>query len=382
MLAIVPGLCHGQAAPGKQDAITLHSQRAQQYMAQREPLKAIPELDAVVAAEPGNVEAQANLGVLLFFQAEFAKALPHLKAAVALNGDLTKIQALAGIAERRTGNDAAGRADLEAVFPRIDEEKLKIDVGRDLIESYAAAGDLDQGAAVIAVLLKLRPTDPALLYTSYRIHADLAAEALTELGMAAPESGQTHQAMAHELQRERDLAGTIANLRKALALDASLPGIHFELAEALHASDDQRQRTEAVEQYRLAVSTAPGDVKAAYRMGDIELEQGHLAAAAGFYKRALALQPNNAEAGIGLANVLAEQGDAAAAVKLLEKVEAEEPANYLAHFRLSALYRKLNRPEDVKRELALYQQYKQEHDRLKAVYQQMRLASASDESER
>jgi cytochrome c-type biogenesis protein CcmH/NrfG len=204
----------------------------------------------------------------------------------------------------------------------------------------------------------------------------MANTAMLELGLVAPDSPQTHQAMAHELQRDHDNAGTIANLRKALALDSSLPGAHFELAEALHASEDQHLRAEAEAQYKLAIATNPSDPKAAERLGDIEVEQGQLDAAADEYRRALKLQPNSADAALGLSNVLVQQNKPADALPLLEQVEAADPSNVLAHFRLSTVYRKLNRPDDVKRELELYTRYKAEREKLKAVYQQMRVISA------
>jgi hypothetical protein len=69
-----------------------------------------------------------------------------------------------GIAERKTGDEQNGRSDLEAAFPNVDEEKLKITVGRELIESYAAINDFAKAAQIIGALLKLEPTNPALLY--------------------------------------------------------------------------------------------------------------------------------------------------------------------------------------------------------------------------
>ena len=363
-------------------SVKVHEQKAQQYLRDRQPLKAIPELRAVVAAEPQNTEARANLGVLLFFQGQPAEAVPNLKAAVNAQPELWKIRSLLGIAERESGDDAAGRADLEPAFPHIDELKLKIQVGQNLIESYAASDDLDKASDVIGTLLKLAPTDPALLYTSYRIHSQMAVAAMTALALSAPDSAQTHQAMAHELQRDHDTAGTIANLKQALAIDPSLPGGHFELAEVLHASDDQRLRAEAGAQYKLAIEANPSDPKAQSRMGDIEVEQGDLDEAMGYYQQALKLQPGSADAAIGLANVFSEQGKPDEALTLLLQVEAADPTNILTHYRLSAVYRKLKRPEDVKREIELYQRLKQEREKLKTVYQQMRLATPAEQPEK
>ncbi len=364
-------LCVSQTTGDKQQEFAAHATKAQEYLREKRPDLAIPELQAAVALEPDSIDTRANLGVLLFFRGEYDKALPQLRAAVAMKADLWKIQSLLGIAERRTGDDHQGRIDLETAFPHLEEEKLKVDVGLDLIESYTATGDFSKASDVIALLLKLRPTDPSLLYASYRIHSSMMAEALLTLSLVAPDSAQMHQAVAHEMQRTQDLAGTIRNLREALALDPRLPGIHFELAEALHASDDEKLHAEAEEQYKLAVETNPNDPKAASRMGDIEVEKGDLAAAEKDYRQALRLEPDSADATIGLANVLSQKGDQTAAMTLLEQVIAADPANYLAHFRLSAVYRKLNRAEDAKRELDAYKRYKDMHEKLKTIYQKM-----------
>ena len=368
-LFILPAICRGQSASSRQAELAHHESLAKQYLSERKPAQAIPELQAVVALDPQNLDARANLGVLFFFQGEFNKAIPQLRTAFQMKSDLWKIEALLGIAERRTGDDHQGRLDLETAFPHIEEQKLKIDVGLQLIESYTATDDLDKASDLISQLLRLKPTDPALLYAAYRIHAQMMTQDLLSLSLAAPESAQLHQAIAHELQRTHDLQGTIKNLREALALDPNLPGIHFELAEALHASDDQRLRAEAMQQYKLAVLTDPTDAKAASRLGDIEVENGDLDAADKNYQEALKLQPNFADAKIGMANVLTQKGDPAAAAALLEQVIAADPYNYLAHFRLSAVYRKLHRPEDVKRELGAYTRYKTMHEKLATIYQ-------------
>jgi tetratricopeptide (TPR) repeat protein len=360
-------VCFPQTA-SKQQELSSHLQKVQTYLHQNRPDLAIPELQAALAIDPSNLEVRANLGVLLFFQGKYDQALPLLQAVVASNPNLWKIQSLLGIAERKTGDDHQGRVDLETAFPHIEETKLKVDVGLQLIESYTATGEFDKASTLIAQLLALKPTDPELLYASYQIHSNMMAEDLLSLSLAAPDSAQLHQAIAHELQRTHDLEGTIRNLRQALALDPKLPGIHFELAEALHASDDQRLRAEAIQQYKLAVLTNPTDPKAATRLGDIEVEMGNLDAGEKDYQQALKLQPNSPDAKIGMANVLTERGDPAAAAPLLEQVIAADPSNYLAHFRLSTVYRKLHRPEDVKRELEAYTKYKDMHEKLTSIY--------------
>ena len=60
-------------------------------------------------------------------------------------------------------------------------------------------------------------------------------------------------------------------------------------------------------------------------------------------------------------------------------VVAADPTNVQAHYRLSAVYRKLNRPEDAKRELAAYQRYKDMKEKLRKIYKDLRLEDEKDE---
>jgi len=50
-----------------------HAQRAHAFLNEKKPVEAAREFAAVLAADPNNLDAQANLGVLLFFQQKFAE---------------------------------------------------------------------------------------------------------------------------------------------------------------------------------------------------------------------------------------------------------------------------------------------------------------------
>ena len=373
------GLGAAQSSGAADEQVRVHEQRAQQFLNEKKPELAAKEFAAVLAADPHNLDAQANLGVLLYFQENYAAAEPHLRDAVQQKPDLTKIRALLGMCERRLGKTDAARADLEAVLEKLDEVSLRREVGLELIEIYTASQELEKAAAVVAVLQQAEPTDPHVLYAAYRIYTDLAGEAMLGLSVAAPDSGQMYQAMAHELQRERDLPGAITDFRKAIAADPKLPGIHFELAETLHASADLKQRAGAEQEYKLAIAANGSDEKAIARLGDFTVEKGDLDGAATYFKQALALVPDDADALLGMARVYTEKNDPNAAVPLLERVVTADPTNETAHYRLSVVYRKLNRPEDAKRELAAYQKYKDIKEKMRKIYKELRVDTPSDE---
>jgi Tfp pilus assembly protein PilF len=362
--------------------IQAHEQKAHELLSQKKPALAAKEFAAVVALDPNNIDAQANLGVLLFFEKDYAQAEPHLRKAVEQQPGLTKIRALLGMCERNLGKTDLARADLQAVVGQLKEPGVRLEVGLVLIEIYSAAQELPKAAAVVEILRTDAPTDPRVLYAAYRIYTDLAGEAMLDLSVAAPESGQMHQAMAHELSRERDISGAIANFRKALAADPNLPGIHFELAEALHASPDLKLRAEAEQQYKLAVVANPRDEKALTRLGDLAVEKDDFNGAVTYYKQALTLVPGEPDATLGLAHVYIEKDEAASSLPLLKPLVASDPTNVLAHFRLSTAYRKLKRPEDAKRELEAYQKYKGIKEKMRTIYKEMRLDTPQDEPDK
>ncbi len=356
-----------------------HEERANRLLAQKKPDLAIPELRAVLESDPSNLDAQANLGVLLFFRGDYPEAAHYLRQAVTQKSDLSKIQALLGLAEKILGQREEARIDLEASVPRLSEPAIRVQAGLALVELDAFAQDLDKAAATIALLRQVAPTDPRVLYTAYRIATDQAGDALLSLSLAAPDSAQMRQAMAHQLEEARDIPAAVANLRKAAELDPHLPGVHYELAEALRSSDNPTLRAEAASQYRQALAQDSHDARSAAALGDLVSDGGNLAAATTFYRQALAIDPHLADAQIGLAHVDAENGDFISAAPMLEQVLAADQTNTLAHYRLSNVYRRLNRPEDARRELAAYQRYKQIKEKMRAIYKEMRQSTPREE---
>lgn len=364
----------GITLPAQQSGISVqeHARRANEYLKARQPEKAIPEFAAIAEVEPNNVDVVANLGVLLYFQSDFAKAEPYLHKAVQLDTTLARIQGLLGLCEYQEGKLDAARSDLAAAWPNLTEPRFRKETGLTLVEIETAQKDLDAAAVTIQKMREAAPTDAEILYASYRIHTDLAGESLLNLSLAAPDSGQMQQAIAHELSRIGDHAGAVASYHKAIAADPKLPGIHFELAEALRAANGQAEREQAEKEYALALAENPHELQAAVRLGDFQADRGKLDAAAEYYKRAL-LQPGNVEAALGMARVFNERGENDAELEMLQRALEYDPANLQAHFRLVALYRKLHRLEDAKRELAEYQKFKRIKDGLHQVYSTMHI---------
>jgi tetratricopeptide (TPR) repeat protein len=225
-LPLMVAICFSQQPGDKQKEFAAHVQKAQGYLHDKRPDLAIPELQAAANIDPSSVETQGNLGILLFFQGRAADAIPHLRMALDGQPSLIKLQGVLGIAEARTGDFAGARKDLDASFPQILDKKLKVQVGLELVGLYTQTSDLDEAADVIAQLRKADPGNAEVLYAAYRTHTDLAAESMMAMALAAPDSAQMHQVIAHEEIKQGNTNGAIAHYRKAIAIDPRLPGVH------------------------------------------------------------------------------------------------------------------------------------------------------------
>src|SRR6202789_2538336 len=157
LVALQPS--YSQSTPSRQQQIEAHNRQAAEYLHENRPDLAVPEFRAIVAIDPNNADAHGNLGAVLFFQNSYPDAIPELRAALKLRPTLSKIQALLGIAEKRTGDVSAAREGPEKAFPKVTDEKIRIDTGMELIEIYSGTGDLDKAAAVVTVLRKQEPQE-------------------------------------------------------------------------------------------------------------------------------------------------------------------------------------------------------------------------------
>ncbi|HJY05261.1 MAG TPA: tetratricopeptide repeat protein, partial [Bryobacteraceae bacterium] len=82
VLAVLGPPAFSQPPVSPQQQIQAHTFKAQQALKAGNPAEAIAELNAVLALDPNNFDARANVGVLQFFQGDSAKAAGNLRAAL------------------------------------------------------------------------------------------------------------------------------------------------------------------------------------------------------------------------------------------------------------------------------------------------------------
>ena len=356
-----------QSAGPKQRVASLNQEIARDLQ-QQKPQLAIPLLRELVSLEPGNTEAQGNLGVLLFFQNNFSEAIPELRVALQQRPGLWRIQALLGIAEKRTGDLDAAQNDLGQAFPNLDDVKIQKQAGLELLEVHSAAGRLDQAIAVAAKLEAIAPEDPEVLFAAYQLSMQMVDQSLLNMTIAAPDSAQMHMMMAEQLVHQRNTAGAIAQYREAIRIDPRVPGLHFELAEQLKQTLTPASQAEAETEYRAELKVNQYDGKAWRALGELLAQRGDNDAAKDAYSKALAVHPTDADAQTDKAILLISSNQQKEALPLLEDAVKEDPTDIIAHYRLSLLYRQAGRAADAKREMEAYIHYKDLKQKLGKVF--------------
>jgi tetratricopeptide (TPR) repeat protein len=361
-----------QTAASRPSEVHDHLRKAAEYLKANDPASAVKEFEAVLVLDPRNAEAYANLGVIAFFRHDYPSASQFLHKALAIDPSLVKTQALLGISEKRLGQPSA-QALLEKSFPRLKDKALQIQTGLELSNMYYEQGKIDRAAFVMRSLVDLDPDNVEILFMAQRVYSDLADDTLNKLAILAPGSARMQQVIAERLVNEGDLRGATAHYRKALQLDPRLPGIHYELAQAILESAPTDPQTQAGAEQELDVALkSDGDTPGVECMfARIALRRSDLDGAFAHYNRAFALDPGDAEAQIGLGRLLATRGKLQEALKYLRMAVQSDPLNEQAHYRLASVSRKLDLKDESEKEFRLSREIKQTKETIEELYRQM-----------
>jgi tetratricopeptide (TPR) repeat protein len=375
LLALVASTLTGSAAQtGTSRAARIHHhlQKAAEYLKTNDANDAVKEFEAVLELDPKNGEAYANLGVIAFFRRDYQDASQYLRKALSIDPTLTKTQALLGICQEKLG-DPSARGLLEKSFPKLKDKALRLQVGMALAVLYDQQGDAGATASVMRSLVDLDPDNVDVLFMAQRVYSELADDTLNKLAAVAPGSARMQQVIAERLVNEGDLQGAIDHYRKALQIDPRLPGVHFELGEAIleSSSSSPQAQAEAQKELEVAVKVDGDTAKTECEFGSIALSQSQLEQARAHYQRAYELNPNEVQAQMGLGKILMIKEKPQEAIQYLRMAIESDPLNGAAHYQLSQAYKRLQMTDMAQKEMHLFQEIKKTKSQIEELYRQM-----------
>jgi len=222
-----------------------------------------------------------------------------------------------------------------------------------------------------------------VLFMAQRVYSELADDTLNKLAVLAPGSARMQQVIAQHLVNEADLKGAIEHYRKALEIDPRIPGVHYELAEAVLESspNDTATQTEAEKELATAIATEGDSAKVQCEFGRIALLRSDLEGAHDHYTRAFALNPKDTEAQLGLGKILMSLDKPQDARKYLEMAVQSDPLNGEARYRLALAYKRLQMPDEAQKEMHLFQEIKKTKDQVTVLYRQMNKETKPEDDE-
>jgi len=308
------------------------------------PAQAIEALRAAIAMQPERAEAYSNLGVLLTeqgrreeaakvlravlaFRPDYAEAHYNLAAAVAVAGDVPRLEAALAHYDRAVAlrpdyaEAHANRANVLRHLGRLEESEA----------AYRAALDLAPGVAQthygLGLLLseRLRPKDAleAFLravaidpgFAMAHSHAGNALAALDRIDDAfaahqiaidlAPGEAGVHHNLGLTLSRVALYEEAIAKQQRAIALDPDFAEAYANMAGCqaeLHRTD------EAMASSHKAIALKPALAVGYAGLGNALLEQDRLEEAKDAYREALRLNPRLPQGHTNLGLALFRQG--------------------------------------------------------------------------
>ena len=359
-----------------------HFQRAQTALQAKDTTSAEREFRAILDLDPKNVLALTRMGEIAFLRNDFQNASRYLRSALVVQPSLTKAQALLGISLRRLG-DPSARALLEKSFPKLQEKPLRLQVGMELAGIYDREGTLDRAASVMQALVDIDPDSVNVLFLAQRMYSELADNTMNKLAVLAPGSARMQQVIAEKLVNAGDLMAAIEHYKKALEIDLRLPGVRYELGEAILESSptDPATQAQALKEFEAAIQTEGDNAKIECQFARIAHLRSDMDQAYAHYDRAFALNPAEVDAQMGLARLLVGLDKPQGALKFLHMAVQQDPLNAEAHYRLSVVCRKLDLKAEAEKELRLFQDIKKTKERVRELYRQMNKRLRAEDEE-
>ncbi|HET8825325.1 MAG TPA: tetratricopeptide repeat protein [Terriglobales bacterium] len=208
----------------------------------------------------------------------------------------------------------------------------------------------------LQVLRRDFPHDPEVLYQAAHAYSDLSQQASQQLVRDAPFSYHAHELTAEQLEMQGKWDQAIAEYKKILEINSSLPGIHFRIGRAMLSQPNPSPEViaEAKRNFELELKIDPQNAGAEGVLGEIAAKAGEQAEAINHYKRATVLDNGFAEAYMGLGTALVNEKRFAEAVPPLETAVKLAPDDPMAHYNLALALSRVGRKEEADREFAIH----------------------------
>jgi len=338
-----------EAAPDSEEALAARNRIAATLALAGDNAAAVSELDAVLAADPGNAAAQLLLGEIAFAEGRFTEAVSQLRGAVRESpGNEAALLLLA------RSHAALGEQPLaEDVYRRVLEvSPANTDALAELAVSLQNRGQVEEAEALYRRLLAADENslvarsglvETAIAQREYDV-AESAARGLIDIG---DPRGVGSIQLGKVLQAREDFPAAAAAFEDALLRDAASQLALKGLVGSWTSAGELERAGSAAERF---LAANPENLSALILLGGNLLRRGEPEAARVPLEQALAREPRSVQAWIILSS--SYPGDADQRIAVLRRGLDAVPAQPDLTVLLGGAYTRQGRPDDA---IAVYE---------------------------
>jgi len=240
---------------------------------------------------------------------------------------------------------------------RVTDKQLKY---RALMATVRCAMKQRDDQTTTITLLALKrdfPDDPEVLYMTSEVFLEIAERASSELNAVAPNSYQTRELQAENLESQEKWVEAADIYRKILGENPKLRGMHYRLGRAALSQSESSESAEAArKEFEQELAIDPVNAGAEFWLGELSRRNGQWEDAVSHFSAAAKIDSSFKDAVLSLGTVLNSAGRFAEAIPQLEHYVKMAPNDLAGHYQLSLAYARTGRKEDAAREIALHQQ--------------------------
>jgi tetratricopeptide (TPR) repeat protein len=314
----------------------------------------ITALEAQLKTHPTDVDVLFRLGKLFHQQGTFTKSIPLFAKIVILRPRHLEAQILLG-----SDRFHAGRAQ-QAIEPL--QRAVELDPSNREANFYLGLCFLsldreDEASKAFDRLASQARATADELYWLTRAYSRLSSAMLSRLAAQGENSCWMQRVRGEYFDLQNNPEQSLKEYEAAVQSCPQIASLHYVLGSAYwkHSKLDK-----AAAELGRAIELDPTHFSARYKLGMVLLEQNDPARAVAEFRAALADQPGLNGGYLGLGKALVKLGEDEAAIPQLLRYIQLVPTDPAPHYLLSQIYRRLNRPEEVKQELTAFEEKEKE----------------------
>jgi len=340
--------------------------------------QALAEFEAALQLDHENPGANVDVGLISLMRGDCEHAELSFRVALKRAPTSADAKGLLGVCEKRRGESGA-LSLLQAGFGGIKDPRRRLVVGVELADYYYRHNDNEHAVPILQALIATNPNNTDLLFFAQHVYQDMADDTLNRLALLAPDSARMQEAIAEHLVNNGDLQNAIDHYRKALAIDPYLPGADFEMGEAiLQVGHDANSLAAARQEFQKATQIDGQGAQVECSLARILNIEGKSDEALAGYRRAYAMNPTNAEALMGIGRLLIGEDKPGEAIPYLQKLLDDDPLNADARYQYAMALKAVNKTDEAKEQLRLFQEIRESKDKVIQLYRQMNKRPAGE----